>query len=177
MIVTSYDQYVDPRSIMYLADNLEIEQKLARKYFKNNFVRQSKKINLKVKNKIRVGYYSADLITHAVTILIIRLLKFMILINLRFMFIILGKIKYDKYTERIKRGVTIYRDVRNYTDSQIVDLSIKDEIDIAIDLMGYTKNCRPSIFSMRVAPIQISYLGFTGTMGTNAIDYILLIKY
>ena len=67
MIVTSYDQYVDPRSIMYLADNLEIEQKLARKYFKNNFVRQSKKINLKVKNKIRVGYYSADLITHAVT--------------------------------------------------------------------------------------------------------------
>ena len=176
LIVTSYDQYVDPRSIMYLADNLEIEQKLARKYFKNNFVRQSKKINLKVKNKIRVGYYSADLITHAVTILIIRLFEIYDSNKFEIYVYNFGKNKDDKYTERIKRGVTIYRDVRNYTDSQIVDLSIKDEIDIAIDLMGYTKNCRPSIFSMRVAPIQISYLGFTGTMGTNAIDYIFADK-
>ena len=174
--VTSYDQYIDPRSIMYLADNLEIEQKIARKYFKSNFVREANKISFSVKPKIRVGYYSADLITHAVTILIIRLFEIYDSEKFEIYVYNFGRNKDDKYTERIKKGVTIYRDVRDFTDSQIVDLSRKDEIDIAIDLMGYTKNCRPSIFSMRVAPIQISYLGFTGTMGTNVIDYIFADK-
>ena len=40
----------------------------------------------------------------------------------------------------------------------------KREIDIAIDLKGFTKNTRISIFSKRVAPIQISYLGYPGTL-------------
>ena len=51
------------------------------------------------------------------------------------------------------------------------------EVDIAIDLGGYTKNSRPSIFAMRVAPIQINFLGYPGTMGANYIDYNISDKF
>ncbi len=55
----------------------------------------------------------------------------------------------------------------------IACLSREKKIDIAIDLGGYTKNSRPSIFAMRVAPIQINFLGYPGTMGVDYIDYTI----
>jgi predicted O-linked N-acetylglucosamine transferase (SPINDLY family) len=47
------------------------------------------------------------------------------------------------------------------------------EIDIAVDLGGFTDGTRPQLFARRIAPIQISYLGYPGTMGASYIDYIL----
>jgi predicted O-linked N-acetylglucosamine transferase (SPINDLY family) len=47
------------------------------------------------------------------------------------------------------------------------------EIDIAVDLMGYTRHSRPGILGHRPAPIQVSYLGFPGTMGAGFIDYVI----
>src|SRR6185295_7398973 len=47
------------------------------------------------------------------------------------------------------------------------------EIDIGIDLAGYTTHCRPGILAHRPMPIQASYLGFAGTMGSELIDYIV----
>jgi len=47
------------------------------------------------------------------------------------------------------------------------------EVDIAVDLMGFTLGCRPAILGYRAAPIQVNYLGYAGTMGANHIDYIL----
>jgi predicted O-linked N-acetylglucosamine transferase (SPINDLY family) len=46
-------------------------------------------------------------------------------------------------------------------------------IDIAVDLKGFTKNARPGIFAHRPAPLQVSYLGFPGTMGASYIDYLI----
>ena len=47
------------------------------------------------------------------------------------------------------------------------------EIHIAIDLSGFTKYCRPNLFKSRIAPIQVSYLGYPGTTGMNEIDYLI----
>jgi predicted O-linked N-acetylglucosamine transferase (SPINDLY family) len=47
------------------------------------------------------------------------------------------------------------------------------EIDIAIDLKGFTENCRPNIFAEGSAPIQVSYLGYPGTMAANYMDYLI----
>ena len=57
-----------------------------------------------------------------------------------------------------------------------MNLARRDEIDIAIDLKGFTKNTRLSIFSSRVAPIQVSYLGYPGTLGSSCIDYMIADK-
>ena len=47
------------------------------------------------------------------------------------------------------------------------------ELDIAVDLGGYTANCRTGIFAMSAAPIQISYIGYLGTMVANYYDYLI----
>jgi predicted O-linked N-acetylglucosamine transferase (SPINDLY family) len=62
-------------------------------------------------------------------------------------------------------------------DTDLIKLSRNIGIDIAVDVNGFTRNCRPKIFSGRSAPIQINYLGYPGTMGVNYIDYIVADKY
>ena len=47
------------------------------------------------------------------------------------------------------------------------------QVDIAIDLGGHTENSRPGILRDRPAPVQVSYLGYTGTIGADFIDYIV----
>ena len=47
------------------------------------------------------------------------------------------------------------------------------ENDIAIDLKGFTQNCRPNIFAEGSAPLQVSYLGYPGTMAVDYMDYLI----
>ena len=49
----------------------------------------------------------------------------------------------------------------------------KLDLDIAIDMMGYTKGSRSNLFEVGVAPTQVSFLGFLGTMGNKAYDFIV----
>jgi predicted O-linked N-acetylglucosamine transferase (SPINDLY family) len=64
-------------------------------------------------------------------------------------------------------------DARLMTDEQVVQLAREHEVDIAVDLAGYTSNARPGVFARRAAPIQVNYLGFPGTMGAGFIDYLI----
>ena len=57
------------------------------------------------------------------------------------------------------------------SDIQVAQLSRQHEIDIAVDLKGYTQNERSRIFAYRAAPLQVSYLGYPATTGLNAIDF------
>ena len=63
------------------------------------------------------------------------------------------------------------------SNSEIITLSKNHNIDITIDLMGHTmeKN-RFELFIQRCSPIQISFIGFPGTSGSNSIDYIIADK-
>lgn len=64
-------------------------------------------------------------------------------------------------------------DVRNMTDDQVSRLIREKEIDIAVDLMGVTQDCRMSILASRCAPVQVNYLGYPGTLGASYMDYII----
>jgi len=46
--------------------------------------------------------------------------------------------------------------------------------DIVIDMKGYTKNHRAELFAHRLAPVQVNYVGYPGTMGADFMDYILV---
>jgi predicted O-linked N-acetylglucosamine transferase (SPINDLY family) len=76
-------------------------------------------------------------------------------------------------TLRIKVGVDHFHDVRtmSYADTAMLARSV--ELDIAVDLGGYTQDCRTEIFAISAAPIQISYIGYLGTMGANYYDYLV----
>ena len=75
--------------------------------------------------------------------------------------------------ERLEAAFERFIDVRQGTDRDIALLARSMELDIAVDLGGFTKDCRPKIFALRAAPLQVSYIGFLGTMGASYIDYLI----
>ncbi|SVD58965.1 uncharacterized protein METZ01_LOCUS411819, partial [marine metagenome] len=79
----------------------------------------------------------------------------------------------DEMNLRIKAGVDHFHDVRTMSYKDVALLARSLEIDIAVDLGGFTQNSRTEIFAMSAAPIQISYIGYLGTMGANYYDYLM----
>ena len=78
---------------------------------------------------------------------------------------------------RIARAFDRFLDVRTNGDAQVAQLIADMDVDIAVDLMGFTEHCRPGIFAFRPAPVQVNYLGFPGTMGADYIDYIIADRF
>src|SRR5207237_2091893 len=64
---------------------------------------------------------------------------------------------------RIVKAFDGFHDVRTRSDLDVARLLHGLEVDIAVDLKGYTQESRPDILSYRPAPIQVSYLGYPGT--------------
>ena len=75
--------------------------------------------------------------------------------------------------KRLVAAFDRFIDVRSLADDEVARLARAQGMDIAIDLGGYTKGSRMSIFAARAAPVQVSYLGFLGTMGAEFIDYLI----
>mgnify|MGYP001242094346 CR=1 FL=1 len=165
-----------PRDNFFLADDPKTDLEIARNFCKKNFVYEKRKISINKKEKIRIGYFSADFRYHPVSLLISKLLKLHNKTEFEIYAFSFSSLEEDYYTQRIKKSVDKYFDIKDFSDDQIVDFVRSHDIDIAIDLMGHTENARTSVFSSRVAPIQINYLGFSGSMGAKFMDYIIADK-
>jgi protein O-GlcNAc transferase len=63
--------------------------------------------------------------------------------------------------------------IRDMSDHAAAELIARDEIDIAIDLAGWTKRTRPAVLAARPASMQLQWLGYAGTFGAPWIDYIV----
>ena len=127
-------------------------------------------------DKIKIGYFSADLNAHAVSHLICKMFKLHDRKKFKIYCYAFGFKEKDELHLSIQQDVDVYRDIRNINDHDATLLAREDEIDIAIDLQGYTNKQRSQIFVNRTAPIQINYLGYPGTMGADFIDYIIVDK-
>lgn len=79
----------------------------------------------------------------------------------------------DAIQKEVEAGVDIYRDVSLIAPSRIAEQISNDDIDILIDLAGYTRNARPEILAMRPAPMQVSFLGYLNTMQAPFIDAVI----
>lgn len=75
--------------------------------------------------------------------------------------------------KRLQPAFKQFVDVRAKSDREVARMLRRWEIDIAVDLKGFTANSRTGIFSLRPTPLQVNYLGFPGTMGADYIDYII----
>ena len=84
-----------------------------------------------------------------------------------------GPDKQDQWRKRVLLCFDEFVDVKLKSDREISLLARKMEIDIAIDLKGFTQDCRPNIFAKGSAPIQVGYLGYPGTMAAEYIDYLI----
>jgi protein O-GlcNAc transferase len=123
--------------------------------------------------KIHVAYLSADFFTHATASLIAGLVEQHDRKRFDVTGISFGPDDASPMRARLQNGFDRLIDVRGRSDSDIARLLRGMEIDIAVDLKGYTEGARPRIFALRPAPVQVNYLGHPGTMGAPYIDYIL----
>ena len=79
----------------------------------------------------------------------------------------------DDMRQRVAAAFDRWLDVGQQSDYDIARLARTLEIDIAVDLGGFTRGSRPRIFALRAAPLQVSYLGYLGTMSADYIDYLV----
>lgn len=126
--------------------------------------------------KIRVGYFSADFRNHAVSFLMAEVFELHDRSQFETFGFSFGVESSDEMRGRVSAAFDTFMDVRDKSDYEITELARDLEIDIAVDLGGYTERCRPSIFSMRAAPVQVSYIGYLGTMGIPDMDYLIADK-
>lgn len=77
---------------------------------------------------------------------------------------------------QIENEAPVFRDVSNWPSDKLVDQITQDNVHILVNLNGYTRGARNEIFAARPAPIQMSFMGFAGTLGAEWCDYILADK-
>ena len=129
-----------------------------------------------VSKKIRLAYFSADFHNHATTCLMAELFEMHDRNRFELIAFSFGPDQRDDMFKRVFAAFDQFHDVRNMDDKNIARLARTLAIDIAVDLKGYTRDSRVGIFSYRAAPIQVSYLGYPGTMGASYIDYVIADK-
>jgi len=123
--------------------------------------------------RIRVAYLSADFRAHAMAYLTAHLFELHDRSRFDITALSFGPPSSAPMRARLERAFDTFIDVREMADGDIARLMREREIDIAVDLMGYTQASRPSILAQRPAPVQVNYLGYPGTLGAAHIDYLL----
>ena len=124
-------------------------------------------------DRIRIAYLSADFHNHATAYLMAELFERHNRSNFEISAWSFGPETGDEMRTRLRNAFESFNDVRGVRDIDIAKMLRDREIDIAVDLKGFTQDCRPAIFAQRAVPIQVSYLGYPGTMGAGFIDYIV----
>ena len=124
--------------------------------------------------KLRIGYFSGDFRNHPVAYLTAGLFEEHDRSQFEIFAFSFGPDTPDDMRLRLEKAFDHFVDVKDCTDTQLIARAREADLDIAIDLMGLTKGCRPRIFLARVAPVQMSYLGYPGTTGIAEMDYILV---
>jgi protein O-GlcNAc transferase len=174
--INNSEKVVAPFALLALIDDPDIQRKTVEIFTNENYPQNNAlpKIDLYPKHsKIRIGYFSADFKKHPVASLTAELYELHNRSQFEIHAFSFGPDTKDEMNLRIKSGVDYFHDVHSMLYKDIAMLARSFEIDIAVDLGGFTKDSRTEIFAISAAPIQISYIGYPGTMGANYYDYLI----
>ena len=166
---------ISPFPFLSIEDNPANHLIRARNISNQRFKTNTLEIKPFSNKKKRIGYFSSDFYNHATMHLMNRVFELHDKNLFEIYVYSYGKFQ-DEVTESLKKNVYKFRDVSLLTDSEIAFKARNDKLDAAIDLKGFTRESRSSIFAHRVSKIQISYLGYPGSMGTKFIDYLIADK-
>ena len=124
-------------------------------------------------DRIRLAYLSGDFQEHAIAILLAGLFERHDRSRFEIFGLSFGLDQKSRMRERIKGAFEHFIDVSDRSEQDIAELIRRHEIDIVVDLMGFTGDNRLNVLARRPAPIQVNYLGYIGTMGAPFIDYVI----
>ncbi|WP_434919900.1 tetratricopeptide repeat protein [Bradyrhizobium sp. HKCCYLS3077] len=127
----------------------------------------------RLNDRIRLGYVSADFHEHATSQLLAGVIEHHDRSRFEVTAISLGPDDGGPMRQRLRSAFEHFIDAREMGDGELAELILGKQIDILVDLKGYTQGARTGLFALRPAPIQVSYLGFPGTIGADFIDYII----
>jgi protein O-GlcNAc transferase len=167
---------IQPFHALAVTDALALQRRLASAWVSDRLSGQSPlpAIGLRSRReKIRLGYYSADYRNHATAYLTAGLFEQHDRSRFDLTAFSFGPRQHDGMRERLTGAFDRFLDVGDKSDQDIAQLSRELAIDIAVDLKGFTEDARTGIFFHRAAPIQVNYLGYPGTLGAPFIDYII----
>lgn len=123
--------------------------------------------------RIRVGYVSADFHNHATAWLTAAVFESHDRSQFETYAFSTHVVAEDEMRARLRRGFDHFVDVANLDEGDAAQAIRNHQIDILIDLKGYTANGRMGIFAARPAPVQAQWLGYPGTLGAEYIDYVI----
>jgi predicted O-linked N-acetylglucosamine transferase (SPINDLY family) len=154
-------------------------QKSCAETFANKFHKNNKSLGhiqspaKKNKNKIKIGYFSADFKSHPVSFATVEMYELHDKSEFEIIGFSFGSDDKSVIRERVSNAFDQFINVATMSDREVASLSRELGINIAINLVGFTENCRTDIFAHRAAPIQVSYIGYLGTMGIDYMDYLI----
>jgi predicted O-linked N-acetylglucosamine transferase (SPINDLY family) len=123
--------------------------------------------------RLRVGYLSWDFHQHATSYLVAELFELHDRDRFEVFAYSYGPDDGSAIRARIRGGCEHFADVAGESFIEIAQRIRLNRIDVLVDLKGYTLGSRPQILALRPAPVQVNWLGFPGSMGTECVDYIL----
>jgi protein O-GlcNAc transferase len=124
--------------------------------------------------KLKIGYLSADLRTHPVAQLLAGILECRDRARTEVFAYSIGLGDGSALRQRIISAVDVFHDIHPLSHEAAAQLIAQDGIDVLVDLMGWTTSSRLEILALRPAPVQVSWLGYPGTVGDRRLaDYLI----
>ena len=150
-------------------------QNAALNFVRSNRTHQSSVASIPPRDndKPKIGYLSGEFREHATLKLMIELLENHNTEDFDFYFFDNGRIDSSRYRKRLEGINAKIVNISSIGDQECFDLLQRERIDVLINLNGFFGDHRNELFFRRVAPVQINYLGYPGTMGHNSIDIIV----
>jgi len=124
-------------------------------------------------DRMRIAYLSSDLSDHAVGYLIIGLFEQHDKARFETFAMSFAPPSDSEMRHRVMRAFDHFTDVYMLSDAATAESIRRLEVDILVDLQGFTRDARVNILARRPAPIQVNYLGYPGTMGADYVDYLI----
>jgi protein O-GlcNAc transferase len=124
-------------------------------------------------DEIRLAYLSADFHEHVTATLMVEMFERHDRDRFEITAVSFGPDDSSAMRARLTKAFDRFHDARQQSDRDVAELLRRWEIDIAVDLGGYTSGARPWVLAHRPAPVQVKYMGYPGTSGSDFIDYII----
>lgn len=129
------------------------------------------------KQKLVIGYLSADFKNHPVSHLMARVFELHDRDHFEINAYSYGTDDGTEMRKRLEKAFDRFIDIRALSTRDASKRIFDDGVDILVDLTGYTREGRSAILALHPAPIQVNYLGYPGTMGADFVDYLIADKF
>jgi len=161
---------------LYLKKDINFYKEFSVEYGRISDLSSSKKIfqksSLNKKEKLKIGFVSADFREHPVGYYLLDFLKE--IKNYNFVLTAYSNNLFeDNYTKLLKLDFDEWRDINKVNDKNLADLIYEDSVDILVDMSGHSGDNRLPVFSYKPALMQISWAAYLASTGMKEIDYII----